>query len=154
VSLKEAVHHALSLSGKQLQHAGIQVSLDLPDPLPKVLASRDQLTQVFLNLILNALEAMSTGGELDITARHVGDCIELRFVDNGPGLPSEVLDRLFEPFYTTRKRGIGLGLSISHSIIQQHGGTITASNAPGGGAVIVLTLPVAPPPDDQHEEVE
>jgi PAS domain S-box-containing protein len=154
VSLKEAVHHALSLSGKQLQHAGIQVSLDLPDPLPKVLASRDQLTQVFLNLILNALEAMSAGGELDITARHVGDCIELRFVDNGPGLPSGVLDRLFEPFYTTRKRGIGLGLSISHSIIHQHGGTITASNAPGGGAVIVLTLPVAPPPDDQHEEVE
>jgi signal transduction histidine kinase len=100
------------------------------------------LTQVFLNLIINAIEAMPRGGALCITACPFDDHVELSFADTGAGIPSESLGMIFEPFYTTKEDGTGLGLAVSHSIIQQHGGNITANNTPDG-AVVTLSLPVA-----------
>lgn len=141
----EVVRHALTLAGKQLQHRHIQVDVDLPADLPPVLASADHLAQVFLNLIINAIDAMPGGGKLSVVAGLAGDRIEVSFADSGPGIAPEVLATIFEPFYTTKQNGTGLGLSISHSIIQQHNGTITARNAAGGGAVFTVCLPLAHP---------
>jgi signal transduction histidine kinase len=143
VSAVDIVRYALTLAGKQLEHGRIDVDLDLPENLPPVLASRDELAQVFLNLIINASEAMSKGGRLSISARLAGNAVELTFADSGPGLAPEVLETLFQPFHTTKDEGTGLGLALSYSIVQQHGGTIVAGNAPSGGALFVITLPLA-----------
>jgi PAS domain S-box-containing protein len=143
-AIAERVRYAVALSSKQLQHSHIEVNIDVPDDLPPVLASPDHLTQVFLNLIINHIEALPGGGTLRIAARHAGGQVELTFTDNGPGIPPDALVRIFEPFYTSKSDGTGLGLAVSHGIIQQHGGTITARNAPDGGAVFTIMLPVAP----------
>lgn len=143
LSIREVVDYTLHLARKQLQQSKIQVIADLEEDLPVVFASRDHLAQVFLNLIINAVEYMPQGGKLDISARRAGECVELTFADSGPGIPPDVLPMIFEPFYTTKEDGTGLGLSISHSIIEQHQGTITAANRPGGGAVFCVTLPFA-----------
>ncbi len=143
VDLGDAVRYALSLAGKQLEHSGIKVNLSLPDDLPPVLASHDQLVQVLLNLLINAIEAMPNGGRLDIETRLAGDRAEVVLIDNGPGLSADNLDKAFQPFHTTKQGGTGLGLSVSHSIIQQHGGTISAGNAPDGGAIFTIALPLA-----------
>ena len=142
IEVAEIVHHALALSSKQLQHNRIDVKLNLPGNLPQVLASRDHLTQVFLNLIINAIEAMPQGGALSIAACSYDNHVELSFADTGAGIPPESLAMIFEPFYTTKEDGTGLGLAVSHNIIQEHGGSITASNTPDGAAFI-LSLPVA-----------
>jgi len=143
IPVADVVRDALALASKQLDYSDIRASVDLPDVLPPVLASSSQLTPVCLNLIINAIEAMPDGGELSISAQLAGDQVEVTFTDSGPGIPPDVMARLFEPFYTTKENGTGLGLPTSYSIIQQHGGTITAGNAPGGGAVFTVALPIA-----------
>ncbi|MBC8248244.1 MAG: histidine kinase, partial [Anaerolineales bacterium] len=143
-SAADVVHDALALVSKRLDYSDIRVSLDLPDVLPPVLASSSQLAQVFLNLIINAIQALPDGGALSISARLAGEQVEVTFTDSGPGISPDAMARLFEPFYTTKENGTGLGLATSHSIIQQHGGTLTAGNAPGGGAVFTVALPIAP----------
>jgi two-component system, cell cycle sensor histidine kinase and response regulator CckA len=142
VSVADIVEHALALSSKQLQHNRIAVDLNLPGDLPLVMASRDHLTQVFLNLIINAIEAMPQGGLLRISASRAADKVELSFADTGSGIAHESLPMIFEPFFTTKEDGTGLGLAVSHTIIQQHMGDIKARNT-ATGAVFVLTLPAA-----------
>jgi two-component system NtrC family sensor kinase len=113
--------------------------------LPPVLAAPGQLQQVFLNLVLNALEAMSRGGWLYIRTEASGDPagVRVRFVDTGPGIPEEALSHIFEPFYTTREDGLGLGLYICHSIVAEHGGCIEVESRPGQGAAFSIWLPGA-----------
>jgi len=141
ISMGDVVRYALSLAGKQLQHSHININLDLPEDLPPVVVSRDELAQVVLNLVINALEAMPGGGSLDITGRAAGGKVQVCFIDSGPGIPPDMQERLFEPFQTSKKDGTGLGLALSYSIIQQHGGNISAGGAPGGGARFCITLP-------------
>ncbi|MDH7488220.1 MAG: PAS domain S-box protein [Anaerolineae bacterium] len=148
------VRHALDLAANQLQQRGIVVTLDMPADLPPVMASADHLSQVFLNLIINAIEAMPGGGSLDIAARVCEGQMELAFSDTGSGITPEAMSMIFEPFYTTKEDGTGLGLAISHSIIQQHGGSITARNAPGGGATFIVSLPLAPETRSESQEVD
>jgi two-component system cell cycle sensor histidine kinase/response regulator CckA len=140
IDAAEIVHHALALSSKQLQHNQIAIELNLPGGLPQVMASRDHLTQVFLNLIINAIEAMPQGGTLSISACSRDDHVELSFADTGAGIPPESLAMIFEPFYTTKEDGTGLGLAVSHNIIREHGGSITVRNT-SGGAEFTLSLP-------------
>ncbi len=148
------IRRALDLAANQLQQRHIAVTLDLPEDLPPVLASADHLTQVFLNLIINAIEAMPGGGALDITARACEGQMELAFSDTGAGITPEAMAMIFEPFYTTKEDGTGLGLAISHSIVQQHGGAITARNTPGGGATFIVSLPLAPEVREPSQEVD
>lgn len=143
ISLADVVRYALTLARKQLEDHGIRVELSLPGELPLVLFSHDLLVQVMLNLIINAIEAMSQGGTLRLSVRDGGAGVEVIVADSGPGLSQEAMDRVFEPFYTTKQEGTGLGLSICHSIVGQYGGSIAAVNAPGGGAVFTVTLPRA-----------
>ncbi|NNG07748.1 MAG: PAS domain S-box protein, partial [Desulfobacteraceae bacterium] len=101
----------------------------------------DKLKQVFINVISNGLEAMTDGGTISISTETLPDGIEVRIVDQGSGIPEEDLEHIFEPFYTTRERGSGLGLSISYKIVEAHGGEIWADSSPGEGASFIIQLP-------------
>ncbi len=104
----------------------------------------DQIKQVFLNLVLNAVEAMPSGGELRITTEREDGSIRVSFCDTGVGMPPEVLRQLFEPFFSTKPDGTGLGLAVSHEIITQQGGRLEAESKPGKGSRMTVTLPVSP----------
>lgn len=143
VMIADVIRYALDLAETRLRERRIQVTLRVPDRLPPIVGSPDQLAQVFLNIILNAVDAMPDGGRLDIAASAGHRQLTVTITDTGPGIPPEVMSHLFEPFFTTKKSGTGLGLAISQGIIQQHGGVITAANAPQGGAVFTVTLPAS-----------
>ncbi len=108
-----------------------------------VVADRDQLRQVFWNLFLNAVQAMREQGVLAVETRAVGGEVQVRVHDTGPGIPTNVLPRVFEPFVTTKAGGTGLGLAIVRRIVDDHGGRITVSAREGMGTCFVLSLPVA-----------
>jgi signal transduction histidine kinase len=140
--MADLLRDVLALAGKQLQQAKIKVKTGNLADLPYVLADENQLKQVFLNLVLNAMEAMPAGGELQISADEEEEMISLQFTDNGPGMEPEVLSRIFEPFFSTKPDGTGIGLWVSHEIISRHGGTLEAQGTLGKGATFIVRLPV------------
>ena len=113
----------------------------VPQARKLILGSADQLKQVFLNLVVNAMDAMPDGGTLRIDTRDERDFVLLQVQDSGEALP-ELLPHIFDPFYTTKNHGTGLGLSVSHSIIQSHGGRIEVSSEPGRYTRFAIYLPV------------
>ncbi|HZI14920.1 MAG TPA: ATP-binding protein [Myxococcus sp.] len=115
----------------------------LDEPLPPVAGEEERLRQVLINLCLNALEATPAGGRVTLSAGHENGFVWMTVDDTGPGIPQEARDRIFEPFFTTKAQGSGLGLSIVHAIVTQHGGTLEVDTAPGGGARFILRVPVA-----------
>jgi len=121
-----------------------QVVLELPTPLP-VIGNADQLQQVVMNLVQNAADAIPAGkpGRLTVSGRCEDGHAVLEFADNGPGIRPDDLPKLFDPFFTTKPvgKGMGLGLSISYGIVEQHGGTLVAACPADGGAVFTLALP-------------
>ncbi|MBW1855924.1 MAG: hypothetical protein JRJ00_14805 [Deltaproteobacteria bacterium] len=108
------------------------------------MADPQQLQQVFINVILNATQAMEGGGALEISLQKKSKFIELLFRDSGCGIPVQDLPRIFAPFFTTKKagEGTGLGLSVAYGIIENHGGTIKAHSKEGEGTTVVIVLPV------------
>jgi two-component system sensor kinase FixL len=127
----------------------VVLKAELEPGLPKVSADRVQLQQVILNLALNAMESMNDNPAekktLTIRSRRANDkAAEVSVADSGGGIPDELLPRIFEPFVTSKSTGMGLGLAISRTIIEAHGGDIRAENAQGGGALFRFTLPFAP----------
>jgi two-component system, LuxR family, sensor kinase FixL len=126
----------------------VKLSLDVPDGVPAVRGDRVQLQQVLLNLVLNGMDALDgvTGDEakVSVTARiATADTVEISVRDTGRGVPADKLERIFDPFFSTKSKGIGMGLSISRSIIDAHGGRLWAENNVHGGATFRFTLPVA-----------
>ncbi len=115
----------------------------LDSELEEIACDPDKLKQVFINIIINGIEAMGRGGVITLNTERVHHGIEIRISDEGRGIPEEDLQHIFEPFFTTRERGSGLGLAISYKIIQAHGGEIAALNRPGRGATFVIRLPRA-----------
>jgi signal transduction histidine kinase len=143
LDLNRAVQDALAIANKKLQQAHIQVSVRLAPDLPPVWGSANQLSQVFLNIIINALEAMNDGGKLWVgTAYHAErDQVVAAFRDSGTGITPEVREHFFEPFHTTKTNGTGLGLAISYGIVKRHKGTIEVESTPGEGATFIVCLP-------------
>ena len=133
----------LTLSQKQLQRAQIKVLEEIPSGMDPVLAVGNQIEQVFLNLILNAIDAMPHGGDLRVAAAQKDGRITITFSDNGLGMSPAVVHQLFEPFFSTKHSGSGLGLAVSHEIVTNHDGTLSASSVEGKGATFKVTLPVA-----------
>jgi two-component system NtrC family sensor kinase len=140
----------LELSSKQLQHGDVTVERHWATDLPIVQANPDHLRQVFLNLVLNALDAMPEGGRLRIATgpaemRGEGDqrqqAVRVVFSDTGVGMSQEAQARLFEPFFTTKPHGTGLGLSIIYQIIQAHSGQIEVESQEGEGTTFTILLP-------------
>ncbi len=139
----------LELTNKQLQHSDVTVEREWAGELPVIQANPDHLKQVFLNLVINAIDAMLEGGTLRISTAlekpgfsEKTRFLRIEFSDTGEGMPAEVLSHLFEPFFTTKEHGSGLGLSISYGIIQSHGGEITATSQVGAGTTFTILLPV------------
>lgn len=142
------VRDVLALLRAELRLSQVEVRVELGRELPPVLADRIQIEQVLVNLLRNAIEALTAADgptrEIVISTRRAdGARLEFAVADNGPGLRSEEADRVGEPFFTTKERGLGLGLSISNSIVEAHGGKLWAEANPGGGAVFHFTLPLA-----------
>jgi two-component system NtrC family sensor kinase len=144
-SLNQVVDRSLRLVQHQLDLAGIQVQLQLDPDLPPVLCDAAQIEQVILALVMNALDAMPQGGNLWLVTSFSHEPDQARIVvrDDGLGIPPEILPRIFEPFLTTKEtgRGVGLGLAISHSILERHGGSIVVHSEVGRGTTFTLTLP-------------
>jgi len=145
VSVAAALEAAMDLARVQPRLRGVEVVVELSPDLPPVLADERQLCQVFLNLLLNAGDAMEGQGRVEVGGRAGADALEITMMDSGPGIPPQDLARMFDPFFTTKDPGAGsgLGLAICHSIIDSFGGTIDAANSPDGGAVFTLRLRVA-----------
>ncbi|MFZ0136174.1 MAG: PAS domain S-box protein [Candidatus Sulfotelmatobacter sp.] len=148
VNLGEIVERTLNLHAYSLRKNNITVDFLREPTLPYVQADPHQLMQVFLNLILNAEQAIREArdrGTLRIRLGNNGEAVWASFHDDGPGIPGDILASIFDPFYTTKRpgRGTGLGLSICKAVMKEHNGTIEAANAPGGGAVFTVTLQAA-----------
>jgi two-component system, NtrC family, sensor kinase len=142
------LHSALALLAPQARFRGVQVQAS-GEPWPEVLASAGRLTQVFVNLLLNAADAMEGKGQVQVTGIFAAGRVRLSFRDHGPGVPAELAGKIFDPFFTTKApgQGTGLGLSISRSIVEAYHGALELDPAPeGGGAAFVVILPAAGPP--------
>ncbi|MGF1613675.1 MAG: ATP-binding protein [Gammaproteobacteria bacterium] len=144
VSPEEWVRPVMELLHPELRRKNIELQMTLDDPLPPILAAPLQVEQVLVNLLRNAIEALEgrRAGRIHLSIGRAGDELCVSVTDNGPGIPPEHLTRLFDPFATWKEGGLGLGLSISRSLVEAHGGRLMARNAASGGAVLQFTLPV------------
>lgn len=138
------VNRVLLLTEKQCRKQGIEVVWQPETELPMLPLVPGQIEQVFLNLVLNAVDAMSNGGRLDVQAfyRDKSDGVSITFADNGCGIPPDVLQNIFEPFTTTKQEGLGLGLYVTHSIVTAHGGHIDVESQVDQGTTFTVWLPV------------
>ena len=145
VDLARGLRTTAQLVGHALRAAGVELEMAVPEALPFVEGDARALNQVFLNLLKNAAEALhGRGGTVHVSARSEGDSVLVQVRDDGPGIPADLLPKLFAPFFSTKEagRGTGLGLSISRRVVTDHGGTIEVSSQPGEGTTFVVTLPV------------
>jgi signal transduction histidine kinase len=148
--LNQLLRETLVLVNKQLQRNKIEISLELASDLPAVWVVPDQIKQVFLNLILNAIDAMPDGGQLTLTTQYLLNDMQVMvaLVDTGRGVPEEILNRIYEPFFSTKEAGTGLGLSICYSIVEAHGGHIELESKEGIGSTFAVYLPISLETDD------
>lgn len=156
IDLQQTVERAIGFCEHVLTKHEVQLSRSFAE-LPQFLAVRQNIVQVFVNLITNACHATPSGGQIRIVTEHDGDHVVVRFSDTGQGIAPEVQARMFEPFFTTKPdgKGTGLGLSIVHGIIENHGGAISVSSTLGEGTTFVIRLPmIAPQPLSHHPRVE
>ena len=146
VDILDLLRHVLSLTSQQLGQRHIEVEADLPESLPAIYAVSSQIQQIFFNLILNSLDAMPGGGTMKISAREYEHGVEITFQDTGPGIPENRRNDIFEPFFSTKEGGTGLGLTVSYNIITAHGGTLDLVNEHEPGACFRLFLPIGDKP--------
>jgi signal transduction histidine kinase len=143
VELDPLLRRVVDLLGGQAEARKVRLELVGPGVSSRVPGEEERLRQVLINLALNALDATPPGGEVRIAAGEDERGVWVTVDDTGPGIPVALRDRIFEPFFTTKAQGSGLGLSIVHSIVTQHGGSLEVGDAPGGGARFLLRLPKA-----------
>ncbi len=144
VNLESIMIDVLDVLEQRLNTQHIQVIKTVSPQLPKVSADPDHMNQVFLNLILNACQAMSDGGMLSLSLHPTDDFVELTVQDTGSGIPQEQLSKIFDPFFSTKAvgEGTGLGLTVVHGILQEHQGAIRVTSVPGEGTTFVVSLPI------------
>ena len=141
VRLADAVDEAIAIAKYYQRTKDRAIAVDVPAALPAVFAPRDHLAQVVLNLLLNATDATDSGGRISLTARATEDAVELRVADDGRGLDPADLPRLFQPYFTTKAKGTGLGLFVSRQVVEELGGSLIYEPGPGPGATFAIRLP-------------
>jgi signal transduction histidine kinase len=147
IDVNESIEQSLVMIGEMLVRLRVEVRRDF-GTLPKLEGSPAQINQVFLNLLINGMQAIEacgkSTGEVHVKTRQVGDAIVIEVADNGCGIPADVLPKIFDPFFTTKPigRGTGLGLSLTHGIVTDHGGQISVESTPGKGTRFRIELPV------------
>jgi len=159
VNLHQLLERVCLLAEPAAGAAGVQIVRRYDPSLPALWADEDRLTQVFQNLVQNGIEAMPGGGRLTLTTRLSRDpvygrvdvgagprpLVEVLVTDEGEGIPEELRDRVFDPFVTTKPRGLGLGLALAHRIVEEHRGALRVTSTPGKGTTFACYLPTAPP---------
>jgi two-component system NtrC family sensor kinase len=145
ININSIIDNIILLVRNQTSFRNVAIEKILSDSIPEIMADKDQIQQVFINIIINASEAMSKGGSLRIESQlsRSADTIFVKFTDTGPGIPDHMKEKIFDPFFTTKEQGTGLGLSISYGIIEQHGGDIDVDSVLGGGTTFTIKLPVS-----------
>lgn len=143
-SINSLIENIILLVRNQTTFRNILIEKQLEAEIPELLVDPDQIQQVFVNIILNAAEAMTKGGVLSIRSSRPADAahVVIAIADTGPGIREEVRERIFDPFFTTKEHGTGLGLSISYGIVEQHGGTISVESVIGKGSTFLIQLPI------------
>lgn len=148
VNLNQLLTQIVDFAANHTDMRGVTITTEFAPALPQVMLDGDQMRQVAINLILNAGGAMSDGGVLAIRTEQLdAEHVQIAFCDNGCGIPPECIEKIFEPFYTTKERGTGLGLAITRQIIEQHNGEISIESSPDTGTTVRVTLPI------EHEEL-
>ena len=155
VSLGDVVRDAVTMAESHWQKGKIEIRVEVPESLRPIQGDPHQLRQIFTNFVTNAFEAMNGAGTIEITAIAIdgeeestaaeqtpGPMVMITITDTGPGIPPEVMDRIFSPFFTTKPQGSGLGLAIVRKIVDAHDGRIDVGQRPGGGTVFRVSLPV------------
>jgi len=132
-NVASVAQEALSIAKYYQSNRGKTVTLQVPEDLPRLLIARDQLTQALLNLILNAIDATEKGGKVVVSAGVNADTLYVDVTDDGCGIPAEAQARLFQPYYTTKPQGTGLGLFMTRRLVEQQGGTVSVTSSPGEG---------------------
>lgn len=147
VSPSDAVDMAVQLLRHRLESYDVKVRIERKDRLPEISADPDQLKEVFVNLMVNACDAMVNGGAIVIHEEPPSKTshpknIVIKVSDNGPGVPNSIREKLFQPFFSTKEEGTGLGLSIATRIVNEHGGKLGLESKEGQGATFIITLPI------------
>ena len=153
VSIADAIRDSVSLAEGHVPRGNVRVTVELPDALPAIQADPHQLRQIFTNLLMNAFEALNGDGAVTIAAVAVneegpaggepqGPMVQIEVTDNGPGMPADVIEKIFSPFFTTKPQGSGLGLAIVRKIVDAHDGRIDVGGLDTGGTRFRVTLPV------------
>jgi two-component system NtrC family sensor kinase len=146
LDLRQLLKDTINLASNQIKLSGIKIEFQATDNLPRVHGDSQQLRQVFLNLILNAIDASPKGGKIQVLVLPADEpnYVAVKFMDFGTGIPEHILGSIFDPFFTTKGKGkgTGLGLSVSQGIVAKHGGRIRVSSIEGKGATFTVTLPV------------
>jgi signal transduction histidine kinase len=145
ISLERMVTETLNFLHHQPMFRNIHVATEISEDLPMISADANQLSQILMNLLLNAAQAMPEGGRITISAAKIKfeENVEIAVADSGAGIPADILPHVFEPFFTTKRvKGTGLGLSISQAYVHSHGGGIRIESLPGRGTTVRLTLPI------------
>jgi signal transduction histidine kinase len=145
VDLSRVVNHVCELLRPESASRQIQIAAQVRAPLPVLMADSVRLTQALLNLMINALQAVDREGRIDIHVQELEGSLSVAVSDNGPGIPREKLASIFDPYFTTKPEGNGLGLWIAQQIVTAHGGRLKAQNAPERGAIFTMSLPLGKP---------
>ncbi|ADN01512.1 two-component system sensor histidine kinase NtrB [Spirochaeta thermophila] len=142
LSVRELVEETLSLVGPELAQAGVRVDIRIPEDIPSLSLDRRYIKQALLNLIKNAVQAMPEGGVLTVWAQLRDGRLALSFSDTGVGIPEHLKEKIFEPYFTTKDTGSGLGLTLVYKIVQEHGGEIEVQSKEGKGTTFTLLFPI------------
>jgi two-component system sensor histidine kinase HydH len=142
VAVEKIVTHVCELLRPEAAKRKVELPAEVEPNLPLVMADSVRLTQALLNIIINGIQAITGEGRVNVSAAKSGDVLLLRIQDSGPGIPADKLGDIFDPYFTTKAEGNGLGLWIAQQIAVAHGGDLCAENAPAGGALFTLSLPI------------
>ena len=142
-NLNQIVNDVLELLRPQLTANKVEVRLAIDHQATYAMLDESSIRGALMNLMLNAIEAMRDGGTLSVAVDHTGESLRLEIADTGPGISEEEVKKIFEPFYTTKEQGLGLGMPYAKKIIEQHGGNLSLNSRPGEGTTISIELPAA-----------
>jgi signal transduction histidine kinase len=133
----------VALFQEEATSLGIILQVKMPADLPLIKMDPERLTQAFINIMKNGMEAMDQGGTLDIKTKSLREGVEVIISDSGSGIPPEQMEKIFNYYYTTKEKGVGLGLPIAHRIIEAHGGQLKIESRVGSGTEVTVTLPLS-----------
>jgi two-component system sensor histidine kinase HydH len=149
--LREVVDSIVMLCSQEASRQGVHIQVSYPDDLPEISVDTAQIQQALLNIVLNAVQAMDSGGQLTVALENNSRGLRIEIHDTGPGIPDEHRSQIFDPFFTTKDRGTGLGMSIAHKLIHGHNGDIRLLDNAGPGATFIIDLPAGRTGDGRED---